>query len=120
MMLQHRLLLVFLAALLAGTGHADDASTELEITQLLTRVEQSGCTFNRNGTAHDPAAAADHLRLKYSRGKKYVGSAEQFIDRLATKSSWTGKPYTVDCPDQPSQPAGQWLHGLLDDYRAGR
>ena len=83
---------------------ADAASQTREINYLLEFVASSGCTFIRNGDDHDSAEAADHLRLKYSRGKRYVNSAEQFIDRLATASSWSGDPYTVTCaghhPDQ--------------------
>ena len=114
-----RLLLTpLLLALLAARVTADD-STEAEIQHLLAFVAASGCDFQRNGSVHNPESAADHLRLKYRRGSKYVDSAEQFIDRLATRSSWTGKPYTVTC-DSQTRPSGEWLHGELDAYRAGQ
>ena len=89
---------------------------DAEVQYLLGYVESSGCTFVRNGSEHDAAGAADHLRLKYNRGGKYVNSAEQFIDRLATESSWTGKVYTVTC-DGVTQPSGEWLHRALAAYR---
>lgn len=95
--------------------HASD-TTEQEVEYLLDFVSTSGCTFTRNGSDHDSAGAADHLRLKYSNGKRYVNNADQFIDRLATKSSWTGKKYTVTCDGQ-TQPSGEWLHQALDGYR---
>ena len=94
------------------------ADTDTEIQVLLTHVETSGCDFQRNGSMHDAADAADHLRLKYSRGKRYVKSAEQFIDRLATESSWTGKPYTIIC-DGKEEPTSAWLHRALAEQRAG-
>ncbi len=103
-----------LSAVALGTMAADDYDAEVQY--LLSYVEGSGCTFVRNGSEHDSAGAADHLRLKYSRGGKYVNSAEQFIDRLATESSWTGKAYTVTCKGQ-TQPSGAWLHRALDAYR---
>ena len=111
-----RLLSAFalLIGLSAGVSAADQA--EKEIQYLLEFVAGSGCSFVRNGTEHDPAAAADHLRLKYSRGGRYVDSAEHFIDRLASESSWTGKDYTVTC-DGKTEPSGDWLHRALDDYR---
>ncbi len=93
---------------------ADNADAEIQY--LLTYVENSGCTFIRNGSEHDSAGAADHLRLKYSRGGKYANNADQFIDRLASESSWTGKKYTVTC-DGVTQPSGDWLHQALDEYR---
>lgn len=112
--------LALLLALVPGHGALADEAAEREIDYLLAFVEQSGCIFVRNDTEHNSADAADHLRLKYSRGSRYVKSAEQFIDRLASESSWSGKPYTVTC-DGRTETAGAWLHRALDDYReAGR
>ncbi|TXS96186.1 hypothetical protein FV139_01380 [Parahaliea maris] len=104
------LLLAFSTAVTAGDDY------EAEIDHLLQFVATSGCTFHRNGTDHSAADAADHLRLKYRRAGKYVGSAEQFIDRLASESSWTGKPYTVTCAGV-TQPSGEWLYAALTTLR---
>ena len=93
--------------------------TEREIQFLLQYVASSGCGFERNGTAHDAADAADHLRLKYRRGGRYVSTTEHFIDRLASESSWSGKAYTVTC-DGLVIPSGEWLHDALIEYRAGQ
>lgn len=106
----------WLLALCLGTTAAL-ADTDAEIEALLAHVAASGCDFQRNGSLHDAADAADHLRLKYSRGKRYVNSTEQFIDRLATESSWTGKPYTIIC-DGREEPTGAWLHRTLAGQRA--
>ncbi len=111
------LLALVLGCGLALPGLADnDPRTAVEIEYLLDYVSTSGCRFIRNGSAHDPADAADHLRLKYSRGKRYVNSAEQFIDRLASESSWTGKPYSVDCNGR-TEPSRDWLYRALTEYR---
>jgi Family of unknown function (DUF5329) len=104
-------------ALLATLAAAADEAAQAEIEHLLAFVATSGCSFQRNGTDHSAADAADHLRLKYRRGGKYVGDAEQFIDRLASESSWTGRPYTVTC-DGHTEPSGAWLHRELDRFRA--
>jgi len=110
---------ILLAFALALPGAATaGAETEQEVKYLLGFVAGSGCTFVRNGDDHDAVDAAEHLRLKYNRGKRYVGSAEQFIDRLATESSWSGDPYTVTCEGK-SQTSAQWLHQALDDYHQG-
>jgi hypothetical protein len=106
--------MLLVTPLVAAVGTDADA----EVSYLLDFVAASGCEFHRNDSRHDPVSAADHLRLKYDRGKPYVNSAEQFIDRLASASSWTGKPYTVNC-DGREEPTGIWLHRALDEYRAG-
>ena len=111
-----RLLLSF--ALIAGfiaTAHAE-ADADTEIHALIQAVAESDCEFERNGSLHSPKAAAEHLELKYARGKRYADSAEAFIDRLASKSSWSGKPYQMIC-DEQTQPTGDWLTATLEDIR---
>ena len=109
--MRHLLLTVLLyAALMSSTYAQTDA--EAEITALIEAVRESGCEFNRNGSLHSAEAAAEHLELKYSRGKRYADSAEAFIERLASKSSWSGKPYEMIC-DGETQPAGDWLTATL-------
>lgn len=113
-----RLMTAALALLLVLPVSADE-TTDREVQHLLEFVEASGCIFMRNGSEHDAADAADHLRLKYNRGGRYVNNADQFIERLATESSWTGKPYTVTCDGQ-TRPSGDWLQEALEAYRADR
>ena len=91
---------------------ATELLVETEINTLLEVVAKSGCDFKRNDTLHSSPDAAEHLALKYSRGQRYVETTENFIDRLATKSSWTGRPYTVIC-DGVETASGTWLHAQL-------
>ncbi len=100
--------------LATATAGADQA--EREINHLIERVEESDCVYIRNGSEHDAESAADHLRLKYRRGKRYVDTAEHFIDRLASESSWTGDAYELRCGDV-TEPAADWLHRELRRYR---
>ena len=110
------LALVLTCALaLPGSAVAENTADQ-EIQYLLEFVSNSGCNFMRNGDDHDSADAADHLRLKYSRGKRYVNSADQFIDRLATESSWSGDAYTITCAGQ-TETSAEWLHRALAGYR---
>jgi hypothetical protein len=108
--------LLLLLALILPAHVIAATAIDPEVEYLLEFVANSGCTFMRNGDDHESVDAADHLRLKYSRGKRYVDSAEQFIDRLATESSWSGDPYTVTCEGK-TQPSAQWLHRALTQYR---
>lgn len=91
---------------------------EEEINFLIGSVESSACVFVRNGEEHAADDAADHLRLKYRRGKRYATSAEKFIDRLASESSWSGKPYFINCPDSGDHRSKDWLTERLEDYRS--
>jgi len=100
-----------------GSLAAGDKIENEEIEYLLESVGQSGCIFVRNGSEHSPEDAESHLRLKYRNGKKWVKSAEQFIARLASKSSWTGRIYYLRCDGEDRQPVGEWLTNKLFSYR---
>jgi hypothetical protein len=88
---------LFLIAVLAyawvpGLAADPDIQTSVEIDFLLTAVGDSGCSFLRNGKAYSSADAEAHLRMKYQRGRHYASTTEQFIVRLASSSSMSGKP----------------------------
>ncbi len=104
--------LLCLSSLPALAGDAD-----AEIQYLLSATGQNDCAFIRNGKAHSPTEAEAHLRMKYNIGKNRVDSAEQFIGRIASKSSWTGKSYYIECPNTQKQTAGDWLSDQLALYR---
>ena len=109
--------LVLLILLLGSIATARaDTHADAEIQALIQAVAESDCEFNRNGSLHSAETAAEHLELKYSRGKRYADSAEAFIERLATKSSWSGEPYEMIC-DGETQPAGDWLTMRLEGLR---
>jgi hypothetical protein len=95
-----------------------DVQTEVEY--LLQYVETSGCSFYRNGTWYDGAHARAHLRAKYDylAGRQLIGTAEDFIDKVATKSSVSGEPYKIRCGDGREVESGPWLHQMLGQYRA--
>ena len=109
------LLLVLIAGFIARVHAEADADTE--IRALIQAVAESGCEFNRNGSRHSAETAAEHLELKYSRGKRYADSAEAFIERLASKSSWSGQPYQMICNGEV-HPARDWLTSTLTTIRS--
>ena len=82
-----------------------------EIEGLLTRLEKSGCQFNRNGSWYSGAEAKAHLmrKLAYIEDKGTLQNTEQFIDLAATKSSFSGDAYQVKCANAPVLPSQQWL-----------
>jgi hypothetical protein len=105
--------------LLTATSLATETA-ETEITYLLNAIGNSGCAFVRNGKDYSATDAQDHLAMKYRRGKKYASTAEEFIERLASKSSWTGKPYQILCPGVPASNSGEWLTSQLEALRTSQ
>jgi len=91
-------------ALAASPAVAARVATHLseaqKIQALIASVEHlRGAVFIRNGTEHDAAAAADHLRRKLDYAGSRIKTADQFIDKLATGSSMSGKPYKIRFAD---------------------
>ena len=93
------------------------ADTATEIDHLLGFIAGSPCRFVRNGQAYD-AAAQTHIARKYDYAKRWIQTAEPFIEYTATKSSSTGQPYRVICPGREERSA-DWLTRELVRFRAG-
>ena len=92
-------------------------TTEREVRLLIGAVAASHCDFNRNGRQHTAEEAATHLELKYARAGKHIDSADDFITQLASSSSFTGKPYMMNC-EGGTLPAGDWMVDALEQIRA--
>ncbi len=110
------LLLVLFTGLLLHLPSAA-ASDNKEIDFLLTYIAKSDCLFIRNGKEHQADEARKHLEMKYSRSKGRIKTADQFIDRIASESSFTGRPYQVVCGQERSL-TKDWLKKALSSYRA--
>jgi hypothetical protein len=74
--------------------------------------------FIRNGDEHTPTEAESHLRLKWSHQKDEIKTAEDFIRLCGTKSSMSGKPYTIRFADGHEEPAAEVLLKQLAKIRA--
>ena len=107
-------------------GFADAAplpiSARADVDALLTRLQASGCEFNRNGSWYAGADARAHLlkKLEYLEGKDMVSTAEQFIERGASTSSMSGKPYLVRCTGKAPVESAVWLKAELQQVRAAK
>ncbi|WNH48825.1 MULTISPECIES: DUF5329 domain-containing protein [Stenotrophomonas] len=117
-----RLILAMAIAQTALTGSATAAPSEAargEIESLIGALDGSTCRFQRNGSWHDAAEARAHLQRKYDYllKKDKVDTAEQFIERAASRSSMSGKPYRIACPGQPEQTAASWFGARLQALR---
>lgn len=92
------------------------AGTAEEIATLLHFVEQSDCTFIRNGRQYDSVASRQHIEKKYNYFKDKVLTTEDFIRYSATGSSITGKPYEVIC-NGVTMNSSDWLNIELEKMR---
>lgn len=122
---RRRVVLGALLAVLLAVSRLDAAplppAARGEIEALLSQLAASGCQFKRNGSWHTAEEAQVHLRRKldYLVDKGAVASAEQFIERAASKSSVSGQVYQVKCGSEAPVASGAWLHGALQRLRAG-
>jgi hypothetical protein len=118
-------MLLFAALLTAGAASwavGPSTAARAEIEHLLAFVAKSGCQFNRNNTWYSSPEASAHLAKKerYLEERGQIASAEDFIAKAATKSSTTGKPYTVRCGSEPAIASDEWLTAELRRSRQGR
>ena len=93
------------------------AAEDPEVVYLLGWVAESGCTFVRNGDEHPSAEAAEHLEMKYNRVRRWIDDADEFIDRIASGSSISGRAYLVRCPGVAEQASRDWLTRALQQHR---
>lgn len=108
----------FIAVLFLSLCQVSMAATpEQEVNHLLEFVSSSEATFIRNDDEHTSQEAADHLAMKYRRAGRYAKTADDFIENLASKSSWTGKAYTVKLKNGESLTAKKWLSDELTEFR---
>lgn len=63
--------------------------------------------------AHNCEEAVSHLRLKLGNTRNRIDTAEQFIDKVASSSSITGKPYIVKIPGKSDENTQPYLHALI-------
>ena len=109
------------ALLCAGAASAAPApQAQREIGALIAGLGASGCRFERNGSWYDAKKAQAHLQQKYDylRRRDMADTAELFIERAASESSISGKPYHVQCAGHAVEPSAQWFKRRLQALRA--
>jgi hypothetical protein len=99
---------------------APPSTVRVEVDYLLQDVGTSGCQFYRNGSWYDGPRAQAHLLAKYEYlvARNLIGSAEDFIDKAATKSNLSGQVYKIRCPGHAVMESNEWLRDALARYRA--
>jgi enoyl-CoA hydratase/carnithine racemase len=112
-------LLAFLLGTSALLAHAtpSDAEDKL-IDTLIQRVSKmSAMVFMRNGNEYTAADAAKHMQAKYDYFKKELATAEDFIERCASRSEMTGQAYKVKLNNGTVRDANEFLNSELRAMR---
>ncbi|WP_431124682.1 DUF5329 family protein [Variovorax paradoxus] len=117
-------LFAILLAVVAALAQATPSASEQKlIDTLILRVSNmKTMTFMRNGDEHNAADAADaakHMQAKFDHFKDEIVTAEDFIDRCASRSEITGKPYQVKMPNGAVRDAKEFLTAELHTLRKG-
>jgi hypothetical protein len=94
---------LFFLITLSGNGgvttifqNAESAKIEF----LLKEVEKlQGAKFWRNGSSYSAQAAADHLRMKWTKAGSAVKTVKDFIDKIGSQSSVSGRAYQIEFAD---------------------
>lgn len=114
-------IILCIVALLASPAMAAEpnATAKIEIERLIAHLAASGCQFNRNDTWYSAQRAVSHLNRKYEYllKRNLVPTAEAFIERAASVSSASGKPYLVRCNGQPDVQSAVWFGAELARLR---
>src|SRR5271154_4370053 len=105
--------------ILPAAHAAPPAAAMVEINYLLGLIGKSGCDFFRNGTWYDAQQAQAHLRAKYDAlsASGQIRTAEDFIEKAASNSSMSGRPYQIRCRGKAPMPTSQWFSNALAHYR---
>jgi len=112
------LAIVFCAAALAlpfsSTAGELPAEEAGRIEELIAAVEhQTDAAFIRNNRAYDSAVAAEFLRRKWRAQADRVGSAEDFIAKVASFSSTSGRAYLIRFGNGREIPCSVFLRAEL-------
>jgi hypothetical protein len=102
---QFKLILIFAFALVSGDFSFAQAQTlpnseKQKIEALIKQVANlKDAKFERNGSAYNADSAATFLRRKWEANESEVKTARDFIDKVASFSGTSGKPYLIRFKD---------------------
>jgi hypothetical protein len=110
--------IIFCAAALAlplsATAEELPAEEAGRIEELIAAVaHQTDAAFIRNNQTYDSTIAAGFLRRKWQAQAARVGSAEDFIEKVASFSSTSGRPYLIRFGDGREIPCSVFLRAEL-------
>lgn len=90
---------------------------QAEVQHLLAFIRKSGCQMERNGKLHSPEEAQNHLSRKFDFYRNSITQTEDFIEKVASHSVLSGRPYLTRCLGREPQPTAEWLTQELERFR---
>lgn len=97
-------------ALNAARGHERPAAETRKIESLIKHVEDlKDAKFIRNGKEYDAKAAAKFLRGKWETDGAAIRTAKDFVEKTASVSSTTGRPYLIRLKGGEEVNSGDYL-----------
>jgi hypothetical protein len=94
--------------------------TEQEKIERLIRIVEGlkDAKFIRNGSEYDSGSAAKFLRRKWEAQAKEIVTARDFVEKAASNSSTSGKPYLIRQKEGKTVKCGEYLMGELKRLEA--
>jgi len=96
---------------------------EQKINFLIKQIESSSAIFERNGEKHSAKKAVSHIKFKMVRAKGFFSffsspkiTAKNFIEKIASKSSTTGKPYFIILKNGTRYKMEDWLNKEIKKF----
>jgi hypothetical protein len=103
-------------AVCSGIASASEmsAAEQKKIDTLITGVERmTDAVFIRNGKQYNTDLAAEFLRRKWKAHRLEIRSATDFIDKVASFSSTTGKRYCIRWRDGTERSSAEFFRAKL-------
>jgi len=105
-------LLLLISVPAAVTSAPADETQKIEV--LIQHVNDlRDATFIRNGSTYNSKSAATFLRRKWQANQSEVKTARDFVDRVASISGTSGKPYLIRFKDGKEVPSREFLLAKL-------
>ena len=117
------LMALYLSNAFGFPGVAADAPSAdtTQIEALISSIEGlKDASFVRNGSDYDAKTAAKFLRGKWNSHKKEIVTASDFIEKAASMSSTSGKPYLIRFKDGKEVKCGDFLKEQLEKLKSGK
>jgi len=101
---------MLLVVILQPLGHTAPAPETQKIEALIKHVGSlKDAQFIRNGSSYSAENAATFLRRKWQANASAVTNARDFIDKVASFSSTSGKPYVIRFKDGKELQSKEYL-----------
>lgn len=110
------LLLITLLSSVSAAATSAAENMQDEVDYLFSVLGKDSCTFVRNDISYSSGEFERHLRSKLSGNEQLINSAEDFIEKIATRSSVSESPYVAICGAE-LQIIKDWLTESLEVYR---